>query len=69
MKLEYMREYFGPDMIGTRHVIIEVKDAHVLMDRYAWLREHPAWESEAFLAGLTPEEFDAAVDKARGRKS
>lgn len=32
--------------------------------RYQWLREHPAWETEAFLSGLTPEEFDAAVDKA-----
>jgi len=32
--------------------------------RYAWLRENPAWETEVFLSGLTPEQFDVAVDKA-----
>jgi hypothetical protein len=37
-----------------------LKDAR----RYQWLREHPAWETEAFLGGLSPEQFDAAVDKA-----
>lgn len=35
-------------------------------ERYAWEREHPAWESEAYLSGVTPEEYDAAIDKARG---
>lgn len=34
--------------------------------RYMWLRQNPAWETEAYLAGLSPEEFDAAVDAARG---
>jgi hypothetical protein len=37
----------------------------VEVDRYRWLRENPAFETEAFLSGLTPEEYDAAVDKAR----
>ncbi len=32
--------------------------------RYQWLREHPAWETEAFLMGLTPELFDKFVDQA-----
>jgi len=32
--------------------------------RYRWLREHPAWETEAFLSGLTAEQFDAAIDAA-----
>jgi hypothetical protein len=32
--------------------------------RYRWLRENPAFETEAFLGGLTPEEFDQAVDGA-----
>lgn len=32
--------------------------------RYRWIRERGAWETEAFLNGLTPEEYDAAVDAA-----
>ena len=35
--------------------------------RYRWLRERPAWETEAFLGGLGPKQFDAAVD-ARSKK-
>jgi hypothetical protein len=31
-------------------------------ERYRWLREHGAWESEAFLNGTSPAEFDAALD-------
>ena len=31
-------------------------------ERYRWLRENPAFETEAFLSGLTPTEFDAVVD-------
>jgi hypothetical protein len=34
--------------------------------RYQWLREHPAFETEAVLASLTPGEFDALVDRRRG---
>lgn len=34
-------------------------------NRYRWLREHPAFETEAFLGGLTPEEFDKVVDERR----
>ena len=37
--------------------------------RYRWLREHPAWETEAFLSWLTPQEFDTAVDAAMGGQS
>ena len=31
--------------------------------RYEKIRLNPAWETEAFLDGLSPEEFDEAVDK------
>ncbi len=31
-------------------------------ERYRWLRKHPAWETEAFLSGITPTEYDAAID-------
>lgn len=31
--------------------------------RYRWLRMHPAFDTELFLGGLTPEEFDAVVDE------
>jgi hypothetical protein len=34
--------------------------------RYRWVREHPAFETEALLAGLTPGEFDALVDRRMG---
>lgn len=34
--------------------------------RYEWLRLNPAFDTEAALSGLSPEEFDAAVDAARG---
>lgn len=35
-----------------------------LGNRYAWLRRHGAWETEAFLNGLeTPEEYDTALAK------
>jgi hypothetical protein len=32
--------------------------------RYQWLRQNPAWETEAVLGELTPEQFDVEVDKA-----
>ena len=32
--------------------------------RYRWLRERGAWETEAFLNGLTDDEFDVAIDDA-----
>lgn len=32
--------------------------------RYRWIRQRGAWETESFLNGLTPEEYDAALDKA-----
>lgn len=32
--------------------------------RYRWLRINPDWESEAALSGMTPEDFDMAVDSA-----
>jgi hypothetical protein len=32
--------------------------------RYRWLRNNPDWETEMFLSGLTPVEFDAAIDAA-----
>ena len=31
--------------------------------RYRWLRLHPAFETESTLGGLTPEQYDALVDK------
>ena len=31
--------------------------------RYKWIRENPAWETEAFLSGLTPKEYDSEIDK------
>ena len=31
-------------------------------NRYRWLREHPAFETESFLSGLTPEQYDLVVD-------
>jgi hypothetical protein len=49
----------------TAHVIRDlaqqVEDLQADARRYQWLRLHPAWETEAFLGGLSPEEFDAAV--------
>jgi hypothetical protein len=33
-------------------------------ERYRWLRQNPAWETEAFLMGLSPELFDQFVDQA-----
>ena len=40
-------------------------DGGLYTKRYAWLRENPSWETEAFLSSLSPEEFDAEVDKQR----
>lgn len=37
-------------------------------ERYRWEREHPAWETEMFLSDLTPKQYDAEIDKARGKK-
>lgn len=34
------------------------------VQRYAWLRKNPAFDSEATLGAMTPEEFDYAVDQA-----
>lgn len=42
----------------------EIETHKQVLRRYEWLRENPAWESEAFLGTLTPAEFDAAVDAA-----
>lgn len=42
----------------------EIARLRVDAKRYRWIREHGAWETEAFLNGLTPAEYDAAVDKA-----
>jgi hypothetical protein len=36
----------------------QAKDA----ERYRWLREHPAFETEAFLSGLAPSQYDLMVD-------
>lgn len=33
--------------------------------RYRWLRKNPAFETEALLGGLSPEEFDKLVDERR----
>lgn len=32
--------------------------------RYRWIRERGAWDTEAALNGLSPEEYDAALDAA-----
>lgn len=32
-------------------------------ERYRWIREHGAWETEAFLNGLSAEEYDREIDK------
>ena len=37
--------------------------------RYEWIRKNPAFETEAFLSGLTPEEYDALVDSMMGLES
>lgn len=42
----------------------QAREIAIYAERYAWLRQHPAFETEALLAGLSPEEFDALVDKA-----
>ena len=31
-------------------------------ERYRWIREHGAWETESFLSSLDPEQYDAAID-------
>lgn len=33
------------------------------VQRYRWLREHGAWETEAFLNGLSAEQYDKALDE------
>lgn len=33
-------------------------------ERYRWIRQRGAWETEAFLNGLSPEQYDAAIDAA-----
>lgn len=43
----------------------EVDKAYQDADRYRWLRENPAFETEAVLGGLTPEQFDEVVDRMR----
>jgi hypothetical protein len=39
----------------------QVEDLQADAMRYRWIRLHPAWETEAFLGRLSPEEFDAAI--------
>lgn len=31
--------------------------------RYRWIRQHGAWETEALLNSLQPEEYDELVDR------
>lgn len=40
--------------------------AAVSANRYEWLRNNSALSTVAFLVSLSPTEFDAAIDKARG---
>lgn len=49
-------------MSETRGVDLAAAERARWSKRYSWLRENPAFETEAFLSGLTPEEFDAVVD-------
>lgn len=53
---------FANDLATIRAALEESgRDA----ERYRWLREHGAWETEAFLGSLTAEQYDAAIDAAR----
>jgi hypothetical protein len=45
-------------------IVTAMEQATINSRRYRWLRKNPAWETEQFLSGLTPEQFDAEVDKA-----
>lgn len=40
----------------------EIEGLRLKAERYDWLREAGAWESEIGMDSLTPEEFDARVD-------
>ena len=56
-----------------QHVTCEDVNRILLMERdavrYRWIRERGAWETEAFLAGISPEEYDAAIDAAMPAQS
>ena len=54
------------DTIEELNSTFETATKH--LERYLWIREHPAWQSEAFLSGLAPEKFDEAVDAAMAGK-
>jgi hypothetical protein len=46
--------------------------ARIVLDaeRYQWIRSRGgSWETEMFLSGLSPLEYDREVDKARGAGS
>jgi hypothetical protein len=37
-------------------------------ERYRWIRSQGcSWETEAFISGLSPEQYDAAIDAARSK--
>lgn len=61
---EYIRRIMQSDAIvdqGTWRRIVSFMQVDA--ERYRWEREHPAWETEAFLSNLSPIEYDAAVDR------
>lgn len=54
------------DEVQMQQIINHVVDG-LMRDaaRYRWIRaQGGSWESEAFLSGLTPEEYDRELDRA-----
>lgn len=55
----------GMETYALLNILKDLDSLKANSERYRWEREHPAWETEAFLADLSPEQYDAAIDKAR----
>jgi hypothetical protein len=47
----------------------EVDKVYHDAERYRWLREHPSFETEALLSGLSPQQFDELVDLSRSKSN
>lgn len=54
---------FGPANV-LRDLASQVEALQADAARYRWERQNPAWETESFLGGLSPKEYDAAIDEA-----
>jgi len=54
------------EQCGLNHPAgLELEALLKAVDRYQWLRQNPAFESESVLSGLGPAEFDQLVDARR----